>query len=146
VGTLLTRGYVSTNRLRTLIYEGDDFVSTFVNRSNFWKDYNLKFKKDEKTDFGSFLFCDLISNLQEPAKDTLGCNEFYPVSTGYGPCYSYNSLASKQLYRESLTLEQWVNFFQLPESINLTYPSLYGPAQSFYFVLQSFEQNAIRLG
>ena len=119
--------------------EHDPFVTNFVNKSTLFNKYSLNFSNPTSTDLGLFIFCDLISNIQDIKKSKGGCHKFVPISTGHGLCHSFNSLPSKDIYQESEFSNIWINVFEKNKALNRTYPSAYGPSKHLYFFLQSFE-------
>jgi len=120
------------------------FISKYVNSSKIWKKYNLTFAVAEQTNLGIFLYCDIISSLQEAKNSRMGCNKFVPVSTGNGLCYSFNSLPSTQIYQQSEFLDVWNSVFQVAKDVNISYPTAWGPSRDLFIFLQSFESYSIR--
>ena len=85
-------------------------------------------------------FCSMTANIPHIDQGSVSCDGFRPTLTARGPCYVFNGLSLKQLYRESPHLVNWDKAFDFG-SPQLILSDGFGPTKGLTFILNSFDMH-----
>ena len=119
--------------------EGKIFLDNFVKKG--LGNQSLDYIDSPQMTLNTILFSDLTYDLKNINSQR---NKMWPIVTGNGLCYSYNSFPAHQIYQRSLYQEIWNSTFGLGHDANLEYPTASGPSQPLFIVAQSFEPSLSR--
>ena len=135
--TMMKLSQVQNN---VLLQDNARFLSEFVNNSSLLKHRNLTLVSRPTNNYGQILFCDMVQDLSDIHKRLPGCSKFYPVSTSYGVCQSFNSLPAHEIYEPLPYLQNWNKVFGINQfNYSLTYPKGFGSSKGMFIILNSFE-------
>ncbi len=119
--------------------EKRNFLNKFVKKV--LGNQSLDYIDSPQTTLNTILFSDFAYDLNNINSQR---NKLWPVVTGNGLCYSYNSLPPHLIYQNSYYQGIWNSTFGVKHDAKLEYPTASGPSQPLFIVVQSFEPSLAR--